>query len=49
MDCQIKDVVVIRKGALTKSAQSEKVLLKTNLPLKGGKVTMKNVKNLKLN
>ena len=49
VDCQIKDVVVIRKGALTKSAQSEKVLLKTNLPLKGGKVTMKNVKNLKLN
>lgn len=49
VDCQIKDVVVIRKGALTKSAQSEKVLLKMNLPLKGGKVTMKNVKNLKLN
>lgn len=48
VDCQMKNVTVNqpRKDVLTKAASKDAVL-KTNMPIKGGKVTMKNVKNLK--
>jgi len=48
VDCQMKNVMVNqpRKDVLTKAASNEAVL-KTNMSIKGGKVTLKNVKNLK--
>lgn len=48
VDFKMKDVIVNQNsnGVLTKAASSV-VVLKTNMPIKGGKVAMKNVKNLK--
>lgn len=48
VDCQIKNVIVNqpRKDVLTKAVSNEAVL-KTNMPIKDGKIMMKNVKNLK--
>ena len=48
VDCQMKNVTINQtKGVATKSSQGEAAVLKTNLPIKGGKVRMKNVINLK--
>lgn len=49
VECQINNVTVNQtiKGISIKSPQSEFATLKANLPLKGGTITMKNVKNLK--
>lgn len=43
VDCQMKDVIINQpKGVDTKASQGEVVVLKTNMPIKGGRVTMKN-------
>lgn len=50
VDCQIKDVEVVQpEPSVVKNVLgiSNEALLRVNLPLKGGKATMKNVKNLK--
>lgn len=48
VDCQMKNVTINQphKEGLSKLVMSEPVL-KTNIPIKGGKVVMRNVKNLK--
>lgn len=50
VDCQMKDVEVVQpEPSVVKavSGMSNEALLRVNMPLKGGKVVMKNVKNLK--
>jgi hypothetical protein len=48
VDCQMKDVTINQphKEGVSKLVMMEPVL-KTNIPIKGGKVVMRNVKNLK--
>ena len=48
VDCQMKNVTINQphKEGLLKLVMSGPVL-KTNIPIKGGKVVMRNVKNLK--
>ena len=50
VDCQMKDLEVVQpESSVVKTVLgiSNEALLRVNIPLKGGKATMKNVKNLK--